>query len=147
MPIRSIFDYIWPRLQLVLPDKSPLGDQLIAAKAQIDFAIVSLVLILTVPAVWLLWLAFTARAPWLFLAVGSITPLLVSFFYRAAVEAQFGFGEVVKSAIDRYRFDLLKTLRQPAPATLSAEQHLWQQLRNLERPGNSSDFSYTHPTS
>jgi|GraSoi2013_115cm_1033766.scaffolds.fasta_scaffold05887_3 hypothetical protein len=141
------FEYIWPRLQLVLPDKSPFVDQLIAAKAQIDFAILALILILTLPAFWLPWLAFTARSPWLFLAVGTITPFVASFFYRLAVEAQFGFGEIVKSAIDRYRLDLLTTLRQPVPTTLSAERTLWQQLQQMARPGNLADYSYRHPAS
>ncbi len=144
---RVDFDYIWPRLQLVLPDQSSFRDQLIASNAQLDFAILSLVLILTLPLVWLPWLAWTAGSPWLFLVVGTATPFLVSFFYRLAVEAQFGFGETLKVAIDRYRFDLLKILRQPVPPNLFTERALWQQLDEATRHGAAIDLSYRHPPS
>jgi hypothetical protein len=144
---RVDFDYIWPRLQLVLPDQSSFRDQLIASNAQLDFAILSLVLILTLPLVWLPWLAWTAGSPWLFLVVGTATPFLVSFFYRLAVEAQFGFGETLKVAIDRYRFDLLTMLRQPVPPNLFTERALWQQLDEATRHGAAIDLSYRHPPS
>jgi hypothetical protein len=141
------FDYIWPRLQLVLPDQNPFRDQLVASKAQLDFAILSLVLILTLPLVWLPWLAWTAGSPWLFLVVGVATPFVVSFFYRLSVEAQFGFGDTLKTAIDRYRLDLLKILRQPVPPNLSTERALWQQLDGATRGGAPIDLSYRHPPS
>ena len=67
------------------------------------------------------------------------------FFYRLAVEAQFGLGETVKAAIDRYRLDIFKVLHQPLPATLSAERALWEQLNQATRPRNTVDLNYSHP--
>jgi hypothetical protein len=147
------YDYIWPRLQLVLPEKSAadgqgsFSDLLLSARSQVDFAILSLALVITIPAVWLPVLAFTATSPWLFLTIGLGAPFLTGFFYELAVESQIAFGEVVKTAIDKYRLDLLvKVLRQPLPATLSAERELWSGLRRAEDAANRFDLVYRHPT-
>lgn len=143
------FDYIWPRLQLVLPAKGDgegesFGEKLSAAGSQIDFSVLSLALSLTVPLGWLPYLAFTAPDPILFLAIAGAAPLVIAFFYRVAVESQIAFGEVMKAAIDNYRFDLLGAhLRQALPATLSDERELWGRLQKIgELP--SLDLVYRH---
>jgi hypothetical protein len=102
-------------------------------------------LTLTLPLVWLPWLVSIAGSPWLFLIIGIAAPFVVSFFYRLAVEAQFGFGEALKVAIDRYRLDLLKILHQPAPPTLAVERTLWYRLEQATRDGAAIDLSYRHP--
>lgn len=133
------FNYIWPRLQMVLPQQGAQGDvgsfndHLAAARAQIDFAILSLTLSLTVPLFWLPYLASTAQDPALFAFVGAITPLLVGFFYYIALESQVAFGDVMKGAIDTYRFSLLgNNLRQHLPQTLSEERQLWARLQDID---------------
>jgi len=145
------FDYIWPRLQLVLPVKGDgngesFGEKLGSAQAQIDFSVLSLTLSLTVPLGWLPYLAVTAADPVLFLAIAAAMPLVIAFFYRVAVESQIAFGEVMKAAIDNYRFDLLGAhLRQALPATLSEERDLWGDLQKIgELP--TLDLVYRHPT-
>lgn len=146
------FDYIWPRLQLVLPQQAAQGDvgsfndKLISARAQIDFAILSLGLSLTVPVVWLPYLVWTATSPVLFLAVGAMSPLLVGFFYYVALESQIAFGEVMKGAIDSYRFKLLgESLRQTLPQTLAEERNLWAKLQVSDQAGTTDMIYYQHP--
>jgi hypothetical protein len=142
------FRYLWPRLQLAFPDQGVFRDQLVAAQAQLDFAILSLILTLTLPVVWLPWFACMARTPWLFLAIGLGAPILATFFYRLAVESQLVLGDVAKTAIDRYRLDLLKILHQPLPLTLSAERVLWGRLYRGTRDGDPAvELSYRHPAS
>jgi hypothetical protein len=144
------FSYIWPRLQLVLPEQGGQGqvgshnDRLIAARAQVDFAVLSLALALTIPLLWLPLLAWHGESVPLFIAIGVGGPLLAMFFYQLAVASQFDFGEVVKAAIDKYRFDVLANLRQALPATLAAERALWNDLRVAERKGSISDLFYRH---
>jgi hypothetical protein len=145
------FDYIWPRLQLVLPTKGDQADtgsfveKLGSARAQIDFAILSLALSLTIPLVWLPYLAWMATDPVLFLVIGGAAPLLIIFFYHIAVESQIVFGEVLNAAIDNYRFALLGgTLRQPLPATLSDERDVWKRLQAIDRQ-RSVELIYRHP--
>lgn len=145
---RAEFDYLWPRLQLVLPEQGALFDRIIAARAQIDFAMLSLVLFLTVPAIWIPLLVWRDPTPWLFLAIGTVAPLVAVFFYQLAFESQMAFGDIMKAVIDRYRFDVLKTvLRQPLPATLASERDLWTSLGDLAENGIRIDVSYRHPQS
>lgn len=145
------FDYIWPRLQLVIPNKTGAGDtdsfavRLAAARDQIDFAVLCLALSLSIPAVWLPQLAYAAVSPVKFLILGALSPLLVIFFYTVAVESQAAFGESMKAAIDNYRFDLLsKNLRMGLPATLADERELWTQLQSIDHV-RDRNLIYHHP--
>ena len=145
------FDYIWPRLQMVMPSKgndsepASFASRLAAARDQIDFAVLCLALSLTIPAVWLPYLAYTAVSPVKFLVIGTAAPLLVIFFYQIAVESQVAFGKSMKAAIDNYRFDLLsKNLRLGLPATLAEERELWSQLRAIDHI-RDRNLIYRHP--
>ena len=137
------FQFLWPRLQLVMQDKD-FNDRLVGAKAQIDFAILSIFLVVTL-ALWLPILAWTGRSLTLFLVLGAVLPLLFMFFYELAVQSQLAFGDVVGAAVDRYRLDLLKLLRLPVPATREAEKKLWEQLQIAELPDSATDINYRHP--
>jgi hypothetical protein len=147
------FAYLWPRLQVALPDQGAQGtvdsynDRLISARARVDFAVLCAVLAITVPLVWLPLLAWYAASVLLFLAVGVLGPALIVFFYQLAVEAQFDFGETVKSAIDKYRFNVVTDLRLALPPTLKAERELWGELRVVEQIGSAADLFYRHPAS
>jgi hypothetical protein len=147
------FAYLWPRLQSALPEQGAQGavdsynDRLISARARVDFAVLSTVLAITVPLVWLPLLAWLGASVLLFLAVGIVGPLCVWFFYEIAIECQFDFGETVKSAIDKYRFNVLTELRLPLPPTLRAERELWGELRVVEQIGSATDLFYRHPSS
>jgi hypothetical protein len=145
------FSYIWPRLQIVLPDQGAQGntgsynDRLIGARSQVDFAILSTVLAISVPLVWLPLLFSRGNPISLFIAIGLAAPVLIAFFYQLAVESQFELGEVVKSAIDKYRFSVLTDMHLALPPTLQSERSLWEELRVVEQLPGSTDFYYRHP--
>lgn len=139
------FGYLWPRLQLVLPDQGSLVDRLGFAKAQLDFALLSLILVLTVALVWMPILAWCDATPFVFLSLSALVPLALTFLYELAVETQVAFGAIVKAVIDRYRFDVLKTVeRLPLPATLVTERELWTALQNATRHGIATNLTYRH---
>jgi hypothetical protein len=139
------FEYLWPRLQLVVPANDPVAERIGAARAQVEFAVLSLLLMLSVPVVWLPLLALTTRTPWLLLGIGAAAPMFAGFFYQLVFVSQVALGEVVKVAIDRYRLDVIKMLHQPRPATLSGERELWRQLGAAGRRGIVSDLIYQYP--
>jgi len=145
------FSYLWPRLQAALPDQGAQGavdsynDRLISARARVDFAVLCTVLAVTVPLVWLTLLIWHGSSVLLFLTVGILGPLVAMFFYQLAVESQFEFGEAIKSAIDKYRFNVLSELRLSLPPTLRAERELWGELRVVEQIGAATDLFYRHP--
>ena len=101
-----------------------------------------LVLAASIPAVWLPTLLAHEGPAWLFLVIGAATPLVLSFFYNLAFEGQLALGDVVKTAIDKSRFLVLKMLRLPEPATRSEERALWRQIANAEDDGRTTDLIY-----
>jgi hypothetical protein len=141
------FDFIWPRLWLVLTDKDGASDNVSDAQSQVDFSVMSVCLSATVPLVWLPVLAATATAPWLFLAVAAGGPLACAFFYELAVASQWRLAQVIKATIDRYRLDLLKVLLQPMPATRFAEKQLWSDLQVDEDSSGARDVAYRYAAS
>jgi hypothetical protein len=141
------FNYIWSRLQLVIAENEAVARRIEAAKALIDFAVLSLVLTTALVVVWLPLLALRGRSPWLFLIMGALGPLLIGFFYRLVVETQLSFGNVMQGVVDRFRFDLLKMLHIKPPATLGDERVIWRWLEDAANgePVNS-DVVWMPPT-
>lgn len=136
------FEFLWPRLQLQM-ETGRIQDRLVAAQAQQDFAVLSLALLITVPLVWLPTFALSGDSPWPFIAIGVASPLLLSLFYELVVQTQRAYGEVIKGMVDCNRIDVLtKTLRQPVPASLSAERELWGRVCRAEEKGDKADFPY-----
>ncbi len=141
------FSYIWPRVQLVLKKEDGLGDRILAARAQIDFSAVSMVLVVLAGLIWPPILAFTSASYTPILVIGAAVPPLLVIFYELLFESEMAFAEVVKVVLDRYRIDLLTTvLRQPLPATSSTERDLWEALEKAEE-GHRGEITYRHPSS
>jgi hypothetical protein len=115
----------WPRLWPLLPEavKKEVDGALTPVVAMLNFS--SLVLIV---AFWSLIYLGQERLWWqaIMVVVGGIILALIS--YRAAVAQAQDYGDRIRSAMDLYRFDLLKPLRQAMPENLGAEIKLWEQL-------------------
>lgn len=139
------FNYVWPRIQMLLKDDDAFSQRLSDAQSQVNFSALAFALTLTVPLVWLPVLLFAANAPWLFLAIGLLSPLIAFFLYELIVQSQSVFGEIVRVAVDKHRLPVLtRLMRQPLPATLAAERILWDGLRQASEPGNRVDLTLTH---
>jgi hypothetical protein len=88
------------------------------------------------------WLRFS----WAFLVtVAFAAPFAARFFYELAVENYLIFADVVKSAVDLFRFRLLKRLHIPPPSGLRQERELWSALQDLSTFGKEGlEISYQH---
>jgi hypothetical protein len=145
------FDYIWSRLQFVVPAQSASGntdslsDRLATARAQVDFSILSLAFSLTVPLVWLPYLAWTGESPVKYLLIAAAAPLLVCLFYFVALESRTAFGDVAIAAADMNRFALLGGLHLPMPASLADERDMWGDLQRIELI-RDLNMIYKHPS-
>ena len=129
------FDFLWPRMQLVLARDDKFAPRVEAAKAQLDFALLLLMLNALIPTIWLPLLAWKARTPWLFLGIGLGSPLLFAFFQQLVWETQRGFGEVLKAAVDGSRLEVLKLLHLPLSTRLAKERDTWVQLAHALEAG------------
>ena len=139
------FNFLWPRLLVAIRAEKaddPVLTAIENARAQSDFAVLSLVLAASVPAVWLPALLAYGVQAWLFFAIGAATPLALRFFYELVFENQLAFGDVVKSTIDRSRLSVLKMLNLPQPTSRSEERALWERIRLAEADGRTADLVY-----
>jgi len=115
----------WPRLWPLLPEalRKDIDESLTPLVAMLNFS--SLILLISLACIiYLGWIGLWWRA--LVVAVGGI--LLASVTYRASVAQALSYGDRIRSAVDLYRFKLLKALSQPLPETLDDEIKIWEQL-------------------
>lgn len=119
----------WPRLTAILPDtlRSGLDGAFTAVAALLNLC--------TILLVWAVvgsgWLLAQSAAPWLFALVFGGGLLLAWLCSRAAITQAEDYGDLVRSAYDLYRRDLLKALGLPLPDSLYEEQNLWIKLGKL----------------
>jgi hypothetical protein len=142
-----LFEFLWPRLQLQLPDTGASAERMVTTKAQADFALLSMLWTVSVAVIWMPMLAWRDDSPWWLLGLGVLTPLALAFFYELAVQSELANAELVRTLVDRYRFDVIKNvLRLPLPATLAAERDLWLSVAKSQTPGLQTNLSYRHPS-
>jgi hypothetical protein len=144
------FNFLWPRLLAAMKAErsdDPMLEIIETSRSRVDFAILSLVLAASIPAIWLPLLLWWGGPAWLFLAIGAATPLVLGFFYELIFEGQLAFGDVVKTSIDKSRFLVLKMLRQPEPLSRGEERLLWRRIAGAEEDGRTTDLVYIPPSS
>ena len=130
---------IWPRLYPLLsePVRSLVDDR----RDQLDLAarLVAVFLLAAGASFALL----VSHRWWLLVPVGCLG--LAALAYRGAVAAAVGYGDQLCAAIDLHRFDLLRALHIPLPATLEQERATNERLVTLLRDGTASgDLPYAH---
>ena len=139
-------DWLWPRLEHSMPADSAAAGRLEASKAQLDFAVLLIALIQTVPLAWLPVLLLFVDSPAVAVLIAWAWPLVSAGLYEAVVRAQIAFGSVVETTIDRHRFALLDSLHQPRPETLAAERELWRRLGRITTRGHGVNLVYRRAT-
>jgi hypothetical protein len=140
------FDFLWPRVQAVIGETDAMAKRIEAARSLADFAVLSVLLTIVTMLVWLPVLALLDTIPWRFLAVGILGPVIGWLFFHLVVESQVSLGELAQIAIDRFRFEVLKTLHIKPPLTLSAERQIWKTLSEAARGEDAdADIAWTLP--
>lgn len=136
----------WSRLQSVVQEHAGFFATLQEAKAQLDFLVSIVWLAAITTAVWLVVLPATGHDWRIFLAVAAGGPLVMQLAYRAAIENYVAFGEIVRTAIDLYRLELLDALSIARPMRLAQERELWEALQRITTFGQGwVDISYQPP--
>jgi hypothetical protein len=113
--------FFWPRLYAVLPDA--MRETLGSARSSLDLLLLTSFLGNLFAVIAAATLGATGSSDWrLWLAeVGALA-------YRSAVSSATVYAELVRSAFDLYRRDLLKQMGLELPPTLPAERALWRNL-------------------
>lgn len=119
----------WPRLWSVLPEgeQTQVQDALTSLISLLNLAVL-LVYVGLDDAVYLLLYAPGWQKLWAALVIIGAWGLAWLCYEGAVVQAR-SYGLRLRTAVDLYRFDLLKTLHQSLPATPKEERALWPRLK------------------
>lgn len=135
-------DLLWSRLQAVLPEGqySTIRD----AKAELDSLIALWWLNL---ATWIAWwfTSAAAGAVRVFFVVAVAGPLVASLLYFLILASYRGFHDLLRTAVDLHRFDLLESLHLRLPEGPTDEKRAWSSVAALARYGQDLPARYEHP--
>jgi hypothetical protein len=128
----------WPRMYPLLPGgtRDIVDDQRDQLDVAARFCAVFAALAVTVA-------VLLAQHPaWLLLPLAFV--VLAWLAYRAAIAAAIAYGTGIRVAIDLHRFDLLRALHLPLPATHAEEVALNQQLSRFLLQDVPVEAAYEH---
>lgn len=130
---------LWPRLYAILPEE--YTDSLSDAKASLDLMLVLSALSGLFAIVTGSYLVIFGSAWWFFL-VCLLGGLFLSWLaYASALQAAIPYAQLIKSAFDLYRGDLLDKLGYERPTFLKDEKTLWENLCKLIYRSGADDES------
>ncbi len=138
------FQIFWSRLQISVQQDKEFAPVLEAAKTQLDFLIACSCLTFAWSVLWLGWLLGT-HGPWPVTLGAALGPALAWVWYRAAVVRYQTFADLLRSAVDLFRFNLLERLHLPRPDGLVAERDLWESLDAMQVFSEVRDIRHVHP--
>jgi hypothetical protein len=142
----------WPRLWLILPEtvQQEIEDSQTPMISLLNLATQQIV----ISSAGFFYLCWQYKGSWGLLAIlaAFITLIvgitLTAFAYHGAVSHAKIYGTLIRSVVDTYRFDLIRTLHQPLPSNLDEEKKLWDYLiRWVYLNERESIPSYVHDQS
>ncbi len=138
-------DVFWPRLQKIVAGDKDFLPLLGEAKTKLDFAVAMTWTSGLFALGWSIVIPLYSESFLLFPLV--ITPAIVAtaLFYLVAFRAYRAFGEVLRSAVDLFRFQLLEALHLKLPPRVEDERALWQELSRQALLTGSENLEFQHP--
>ena len=129
---------LWTRLAPLLPKE--FGETVADARTALDLDLnVSTLAILS----GVVWGAFFAYRQWWVLVIITVLVLLVGWLaYGNALHAARAYGEIIKSAFDLYRWNLLDALHLAHPASTEEEPVLWEKISGFAFRGYPLNLAF-----
>jgi hypothetical protein len=134
---------VWPRLYPLLPDR--MVTSVAQARGSLEFLLTLSALAAVFAVASGVYLVAVTAPPWLFLLCfwGGLAVAVLA--YRAGLSAAVLYAEVVRSAFDLYRLDVLSGFRLPPPADARAERDRWRELHRLVLRNDPLPQPYPNP--
>jgi hypothetical protein len=136
-------EVFWSRLQKIVQSDPKFYAVLQDAKTQLDFAVSFWWWSAASSLSWLIWLAFNAYSFAPFIVVATVGPFLAWLSYKIAILNYSALAELLRSALDLFRFDLLTALHIPLPSGAEDESKLWESLTKRTAYGERVDIAFT----
>jgi hypothetical protein len=121
--------FVWPRLYALLPDREVT---LVAqARASLEFLLVLSALATAFGLLAAGYLLAVTAPVWLFLLCAWGGLGIAAVAYRASLSAAVVYADVVRTAFDLHRLDVLTGMQFPRPTDAAAERRAWEHLVQL----------------
>ncbi|MDX6749283.1 hypothetical protein SH611_05650 [Geminicoccaceae bacterium 1502E] len=122
-------DFFWPRLRTILNRHAALNDALDQAETHLAFLVLTFFLIVAFAITWSVVPVANLGPLSLFLGVAVAGPAAAWCWLGLVAEAEVTLGQLVRSALDLHRHELLQALRVGVPRRHEDERRLWGILR------------------
>lgn len=134
---------VWPRMYPLLPEAvvALIAD----SRGALEFLLVLSSLAATFAAASGVYLVIVSGPVALYVACLLGGAVVAAVSYRASLAAAEQYAEVVRSAFDNHRFDVLTAMHLPLPADRPAERAQWEALKQLIVQNDSRTGTYEHP--
>lgn len=136
-------DIFWSRLQKSVQGDAKFYSVLQDAKTELDFLIAMFWLTVFSTIGWIVALPATSYAFLPFALVWAAGPLVAAASYAIALQSYRAFADLLRSAVDLYRWDLLTSLHIALPSGAEEERQLWTNLGRRTGFGDDVDLAYT----
>ena len=131
----------WIRLQKVLKADDQFHGIVELAKTRLDLSVSMTVLTAVLTAAWLVITCLWSPSTTPYLLVAVVGTAAVSAFYGVTRQNYYAWCEVLRGAVDLYRFDVLRTLHVALPKDSQSERALWEGLTGAPA---DSPIEYQH---
>lgn len=137
-------DVVRPRLQKLIDEDTEFSGVLATTQMHVDINVMMTAMGFLFGLTWFWQMAALSENPMGFLAVIAGSTAATIVFYGLAVPAYRRHGEVLRSAVDLFRFDLLESLHIALPANTTEEQETWGKVMRHMIFGSGVDLEYDH---
>ena len=140
-------DLIWPRMQALITEDSAFSALIAESKLKLDFSVSMTAMSGLFALSWIVPVALYAEKFYLVPLVPAAALGTMVLFYLLAVRAYRALGEVLRSAIDIFRFDLMDKLHLEKPADSVTEKTTWRILCDHMMLMETEVLKYRHDDS
>jgi hypothetical protein len=140
------FEAFWSRLQFLAQKDTDFGLSLKSAKTQFDFLLSCSAFTFLWTVLWAGWLYCSFGPGLTFLGIALLGPVLAYVWYRVAVVQYSTLADLMRSATDLFRLDLLARLQYQRPASVDQERELWHTIDAMHELYEIRELPYAEPS-
>jgi hypothetical protein len=132
----------WSSLQKIATTDDKFAAILENSKTRLDFSVALAAVAATFTLGWLLVYGFFGSS-WFIYLIGAISAVFATVIARQLVLLNYqSFGETVRTTVELFRFELLKSMHIPLPQDSDAEKQTWTWLAERLQVGNQNRVTY-----
>lgn len=132
----------WSSLQKIAAGDEKFAAILENSKSRLDFSVALAAVTAIFTLCWLLFYGFIASSWTLYLIVAGVAVVATIITRQLVLLNYQSFAETVRTTVELFRFELLKSMHVPLPPDSEAEKQTWSWLAQSLQVGNRNKVTY-----